>query len=178
MILTFEEFIEHYKRWGKCVNDISPSKKPLSDDKLFIRYEKYLIQENKKLQKELKVDEEWIRVSSFVRDRDRGECQLLRNVDFILGVGAAQVIRNNSNGMCNIIDVAHIFGRGAYPHLKYDPENCVCLNRYSHTFIDLYKDPFEGRFSLSKADRMYYFSWMVGEEKIKKLQLKAKGYEA
>jgi len=181
-MLSFEEFVSIYDKNGRCINQISTPKKGLTENQLKQQYNKYLKQEEKRAIKkleqiskprEIKIDEKWIEVTSFVKERDKNECQLLRNIDYLLGKGSRDTIEKLSNGLYKIVDPAHIFPRSSYPHLKYDPDNVVCLNRFSHSHIDLYRDPLEGRYSINFSERLEYFSWMVGEEKIKRLKIKA-----
>lgn len=171
-MVSYQEFVEYYKTNGKCLNQISIPKQKLNDKQLKSKYEKYQSQNLKQREKQGKIDEEWKQVSLFVRERDKGECQLLKVIDTLVGKGTAKVIRKHAFGFDKIIDVAHIYPRSGYPELKYDAENCVCLNRFSHTHIDLYKDPLEGKLDISFEERLLYFSFMVGEEVIERLQEK------
>ena len=154
----FTEFEEFYRIHGRCMNDIQPRKNPLNEAELRTRYKQYCKSEQLRLDrvatgfkkasnkrysttKEDIIDDRWERVREIVLKRDSYECCLMNLVnyydDYLLMV-------KNGGSYIKIIDVAHVLSRSTYPKLKYEPDNLVCLNRYSHSLMDTSCDPITG----------------------------------
>ena len=86
-------------------------------------------------------DKQWQKAKELVLERDRGVCRLLR----VLSIPEAMKLKKNAGGMfLNNIDPAHYRSVSERPDLCYDPNNIVCLNRYSHSNLDDFKDPLDG----------------------------------
>lgn len=169
MIRTFEDYKKHYEKWGKCVDQAFPPKNPISEKSLKKRYEKFI--KKSSFKKSFKKDEKWEQVREEVFKRDRGECQLLK----ILPLEYIQELKHNSGGLHKVIDPAHIFNKATYSSLYYDPNNIVCLNRFSHSCLDFDKDPITGE-SISKEKRNQWWNFIVGEERY--FELKKKAYDS
>ena len=85
-------------------------------------------------------DKEWKKVKDIVKDRDKNTCRLLR----ILSISEAFMLKRNAGSLLNTVDAAHYRPVSERPDLIYDPNNIVCLNRYSHSNLDDFKDPIDG----------------------------------
>lgn len=78
--------------------------------------------------------------------------------------------------MLNTIEVAHIKGKGAFAELKYDPDNAVLCNHYSHSLLDIHKSPLTGE-DITDEERTSWFrrmkehnlKWKKIEEEVSKL---------
>lgn len=176
-MITWEQFIDIYSRTGKCLGQLSRPNHKLNDKELKTRYRKYLKAEEKKQKRfeeqiekarekqkeEIKIDMELLKIYSEVDQRDSYECQLLAKYPY-----AFQVIDYVWDGLLQQIDHAHVFGKGSYPELKYDPDNIVLLNRYSHSNIDQYRDPIIGD-QITKEEREKWWIKIIGKERYNKL---------
>lgn len=185
--MTFEKFVEFYKKNGKCINSIYFPKKPLTKEQLKQKYENLLKQFEKNKQKKIeskekrenrivenakKGDPEWEETRRIVFERDGGKCQLLK---FLIDCGqydTARELRESANSFVKITDPAHIYPRSTCPQLKYDLDNVVCLNRFSHSMLDTYRDPINGKDIIDIEQRLLYFQLMVGSERIERLKEK------
>jgi len=186
--LTFEKFKEYYEKYGKCINDVSKPKKKYSEQKLKERYGKLLKQlernaERKKVsvekQQEKKkefeeVDYKWEEMKEIVFSRDKSKCQLISFLEEFNQFDTARELRESAGNLVRTIDPAHIYPRSTCPELKYDPDNVVCLNRFSHSMLDTFRDPVDGRQVLNIEERLLYFQLIVGEERMERLKLKIK----
>lgn len=61
--------------------------------------------------------------------------------------------------MLNTIEVAHIKGKGAFAELKYEPDNAVLCNHFSHSLLDIHKDPLTGK-DITDEERTSWFKRM------------------
>jgi hypothetical protein len=80
------------------------------------------------------------KLSAFARERDGG-CRLLK----ILSVDELAEWEKNQNGLGGILDAAHVFGKSAFPWMRFDEKNVVTLNRFSHNCLDTGKSPVNGK---------------------------------
>lgn len=85
-------------------------------------------------------DADWRKVKDLVSERDKGMCRLLK----VLTIPEALKLRKNAGGFLNKVDAAHYRPVSERPDLIYEPNNLVCLNRYSHSNLDDFKDPLDG----------------------------------
>ena len=167
--MTYQEFVELYQKYGKTPLQINPPKNTLNEKQLKSAYKKYLKREEKREEKIIQslVDERWEKVKKEVWDRDRGKCQLTP----LLTAGELIIFLEKSGHLKEIIDPAHIYGKGAYPFLKYDPENVVLLNRYSHSMLDTYRSPVDGS-PISQAEHTQWWCRIVGTKRYMRLEEK------
>ena len=179
-MMDFNKFKQFYDSRGICPNDNVKRKNKLNEKQLKAKYEKYIKQEDKKIEakkrymdkaknKEVKIDKEWLETEKKVRERDSNCCRLIK----VLSYNEAQRLKNNSNGLYKIIDPAHVIRRTKALNIKYDTDNIVCLNRWSHGCLDHYKDPIDGK-SISKEDVESWWKLIVGIENYNKLIEKIK----
>ena len=75
------------------------------------------------------------------RERDRG-CQYLK---YLKRVGLANDLYSKAGSLVEVLDVAHVFPKGAFPWMRHDSWNVVLLNRYTHSMIDQGKHPSTGK---------------------------------
>ena len=66
-------------------------------------------------------------------------------------------------------DVAHVFGKSAFPHMRYLEDNVVLLSREFHSRLDAGKNPLTGK-TISKEEHEGWWIRIVGEDKYKKLK--------
>lgn len=169
--MTFEEFKEFYKKFGRCPNDIGKRKNPLNERQLVSRYDKYLksLQKKKDALNRQSVDEEWDFLKKEVSERDKGSCRL---VSFLQAENSFEIIeelKHNAGHLFYIIDHAHIIRRSVSPKLKYNPKNVILLNRYSHGNLDQYRHPITGS-SIAAEEVENWWIFLVGENNYKELK--------
>lgn len=164
--MTYDEFESAYHKYGKCPGQMRPPKTKLNDKQIKFLYEKHVKKLGEK--KEFKKDEEWIEVRSEVFDRDNSSCQLIDK----LNSKQLNQISDSLFAQTKIIDPAHVFGKGAYPHMKYDVDNVVCLSRLFHSRIDSYHDPISGD-SINETEHEEWWRIIIGESRYRKLKRRA-----
>ncbi len=92
-------------------------------------------------------DKKWKEVKDKVYSRDQNRCRLLK----VLNIKEALILRRNAGPYLNQIDPAHYIAVSESPSIMYDENNICCLNHYSHSNLDSYKDPLDGH-SISKQE--------------------------
>ena len=168
--MTYEEFVSYYQRTGilNMGTSVRRSSKPLNDRQLQRAYEQRLhkleVQKEKLKARLNKPQSQDSILSDQVRLRDGNKCRLIK----LLTDVEYQEWRANQGGQGATIDAAHIFGKGAYPWMRYVPENIVCLNRFSHNSLDTYRSPINGSV-ISKEEHTNWWIRIVGKEIYSKL---------
>lgn len=180
------EFNEYYKKYGKCPNDIQSPKHKLNSIELSRRYKTYLKVVTKKeeaeqryrekqLQKKVvSIDSEWEKTKLLVTQRDRDQCQFLKclsDEEFYQFI--AHVKKVGGSFLLSTLDPAHIYPKGAYPWMKYNPDNVVQLNRFVHACLDQMKDPITDEF-ITQEQRLKWFEYMVGKQRMESLAEESK----
>jgi hypothetical protein len=136
--MTFDEFKEFYESKGYLPNDIGRRKNRLNEKQLKTRFEKY----QKSIEKKgYTKDIEWEELKSHL---NLNKCSLLKRLEEEGMLEEIEELKNNADWLMRTIDPAHIFPKGGYPYLKYDLDNVVPLNRYSHSCLDTMRDPISG----------------------------------
>ena len=141
---SLDEYILFYKKTGRCLDATSLSSvKPLNDRQLATRYDRYARREDAREEK-----------LAGLRDRVNPDAELIRQCRdrdqscvFIKFLGDSPRIRElelKAGPFLTTLDVAHVFGKGAYPWMRRELENVVLLNRYSHSMVDQGKHPIDG----------------------------------
>jgi hypothetical protein len=161
---SFYEFKEDYEEDG-FIDKISTRYYPLKqlNDK---QIQRYYLQYAKKWDKAYvrdimdatKEQSEDSKLSAFVRERDRG-CRLLK----ILTADEQAEWEKNHNGLGGLLDAAHVFGKAAFPWMRFDEKNVVTLNRFSHYCLDRSKSPVNGEI-LTDDQRKAWWQRIVGNE--------------
>ena len=167
-MLDKKSYFNYYKVRGKCIDQLEEPNQPLNERQLETKYQNYKKKEAKKLSKTFEVDKLWeeVRYKAFVRDRYI--CRLtskLAEVD-------KSLLKENAKGLYKKLDPAHVFSRGAFPHMKYEVDNLVILNRWSHSCLDSGKDPIFGK-PLEKEEIDKWWEFIVGEDLYSKLKEKS-----
>lgn len=90
--------------------------------------------------------------------RDK-HCRLLA----VLSPSERAVWNEHQNGMGDILDGAHVFGKGAYPWMRYESRNIILVNRFSHSCLDLGKSPVDGH-SVSAEEKQAWWQRIIGQE--------------
>lgn len=85
-----------------------------------------------------------------------------------------EALEEYASFLFDTIDMAHILGRGAYPHLRLDLDNVVMLNRYSHTMLDQYRHPITGKMQ-NKKTTLEWWKYIIGNEQFYRLMEKSNG---
>lgn len=174
-MIDSEKFISDCKK-GKCNRNtmITPQcKKEYKQEQCFDKYNKKLSKDKEKREqkfkdkfnKEYEEDEQWTEVRKQVFLRDKNQCQFC----VTLTKEEYEVIKPNLWGVMKTLDPAHIFSRGAFPHLKYEVSNIVTLSRYIHSCLDNCMDPFTQE-RIGKEEAKEYWIRIIGEEKYKELE--------
>jgi len=167
MLNSFEEYIEFYNKYGRCIDQVQRPKNKLNEIQLFRKWDNYKKKEERKEAKraDKQVDEKWLAVREEVFKRDDYQCQLYNKLNF-----AEKALFFNSNGyLTKTIDPAHVIPRSLSKNLYYDPDNIVTLDRIFHSRLDAFKHPLTGE-SIKKSDVEYWWVRIIGWELWTKLQ--------
>ena len=174
-MLSYEEYVEYYKKYGKTIDQMMVPKSSLNEKQLQRKYSSYVKKEEKKEEKfnnmVAHVDEDWERLKEVLIRRDGFGCKL---VSIIRGTNLYYDLRENAGHLLNTIDVAHIFPKGYYKQLYYDIDDVVWLNRYSHSMLDSYRDPIRGK-SISSTELSLWWRFIAGNDVYERLLEKIKG---
>jgi len=165
-LITLEEFTNRYHKYGKCINQMRAPKNKLNDKQIKFQYDKYVRKQSEG--RVSKVDNGWTTVREEVFIRDNNFCNLYDKLSF----NELTHIHESLFQETKIIDPAHVFGKGAYPHLKYDVDNIFCLMRLFHSRLDTYHDPITG-ISISKEEHEDWWRRIIGSDRYNKLKRKA-----
>ncbi|MFA5760064.1 MAG: hypothetical protein WC942_12045 [Clostridia bacterium] len=175
---SFEEYVNYYKKYKRCLGQMRNPKHTLNEKELKSKYEKYCKSEQKKEdkknklfeeklleEKEIPIDNQWENVYTLVHKRDKEYCRL----KLILSIEELKELNQNPISLLNQLDVAHVIPRSASKNLYYDLDNLVLLNRISHSWLDTYKNPINGK-PIKKEERDMWWKRIVGEQHFNKLQ--------
>jgi hypothetical protein len=143
---SYNEFKGDYEKRGfidKVSNRYYP-RKPLNEKQIQRYYLQYVKKRGRtpgngrmKIAGEQSEDS---KLSAFARERDGG-CRLLK----VLSSEELSEWQKNQNGLGGILDAAHVFGKSAFPWMRFDERNVVTLNRFSHSCLDNGKSPINGK---------------------------------
>lgn len=154
----FQQYKDFYLKYGKTIDQMNKPKNPLSENKLWEKYKKYL----KKLEKQNnknRIDEKWFDVVQKVKKRD-GVCQLWCKLS---EEEKNQVLNLTGNFLLDKLDPAHVFGKGSYPHMKYDTDNIVLLSRLFHSRLDHFYNPVTGK-AISREEQINWWKRIIGND--------------
>ena len=161
--MTFEEFVEYYNTYRRCPNDISPRTNVLNEKQLKNQYTKYMKSMESKA---IVIDEQWEQVKEQV---DTSKCQFISLLELHGFNQEINELKTKGSHLVYIVDIAHVFSRSGYPYMKYDLDNVIPLNRYSHSCLDTMKDPVSGN-PITKEQHELYWKYIVGQEKYLELE--------
>jgi len=154
--MEYEEFKEHYEKFGRCPNDWKKREKPLNEKQLQTRFRLYKLYQAGPVQE---VDEDWEFLKKEVDLRDKHRCRLIS----ILPPDQLRILKKNAGPMISILDHAHVLSRSSRPDLKYTTENVILLNRYSHSMIDQGRDPVTG-ILITKETAELWWRLIIGDD--------------
>ena len=178
--MNYEKFENFYREKGYLPNDVGPRKNKLNEKQIKTRYKKYLQQEERKVKKfkekrkkeresryTIHVDEKW---ENFKSQLDLSKCSLLERFEGDPEYEVVlEVMKRRGGHLLKTIDPAHVFSRAEAPHMKYEVDNVVPLNRFSHSMLDTMRSPITGE-PIDKKEHDEYWEFIVGEEKYKELK--------
>ena len=168
--MTFDEFKKFYEEKGYLPNDVEKRKNKLNETQLKTRFKKY----EKTLERtEYTKDIEW---EELKENLDFSECFLIKRLKEEQMYDEFYELQNNAGCLLKTIDPAHVFPKGGYPYLKYDLENVVPLNRYSHSCLDTMRDPISGE-PIDKEKHELFWMFIVGIERFIELKRKIEEYD-
>jgi len=179
--MSFEEFVAFYDKHERMPQQMNKPRKSLSIRQLEKGYQKYINALYKKEDRERRIfqksiikktdtkDEKWVNIRNKVFTRDGNSCRL---IEVLNPVEIEELHKRAGKYFLSILDPAHIFSRGAYSKLYYDPDNIVVLNRYSHSLLDNAKHPIFGN-PISKDEREMWWIRILGKRHYENLKEKA-----
>lgn len=162
-MMTLEEFKQFYFEKGFLPNDVGTRKNKLNEKQIKTRHKKYLKANERK---EYTIDEEWQELKTKL---DLSECSLLKRLREEQMFDEIAELQEKAGWLLRTIDPAHVFSRSSCPHMKYDVENVVPLNRYSHSCLDSMRDPISGESIDLNAHRLFWM-FIVGIERFTSLE--------
>lgn len=173
-MLSREEYKEFYRNRGRCYDSNVALKHKLNETQLNSRYDKY-VEKQKKLRdrNKFKLDEEWINLKSKLPQ----ECALIKALRIANRIAEIHEIYENGKFLVKHLDGAHVISRQKAPFMKYDIDNVVMLNRYSHSMLDFLKSPIDGT-PITKEEQDEWWKFILGEERWIRLNEKFRVGEA
>jgi hypothetical protein len=168
-MMNYEEFSEFYNQRGYCPNDVGRRKNPMNEKQLRYRFKKYEASELKRFEAQdryREVDQQWIDLK---KEMDLTKCRLAtllleeEHYDFY------NTLKSEAGHLFSTIDPAHVFGKGAYPHMKYELRNVVPLNRFSHSCLDTSRHPITGK-PISREERDKWWEYIITPEEMEYLR--------
>lgn len=159
--MTYDEFKFFYFQRGYCLGDSFKSKRSLNERQLLSKYNKFVEKEEKKKEKLKEQRRQFTQSSSIHKNNPQEfrQCALMR----LLSGYDLKLLLANAGSKAFIVDSAHIFGKGASPHLKENPNDIIYLNRFSHECLDSSKDPITGE-PITHEEEMLWWERIVGPE--------------
>jgi hypothetical protein len=160
---SYEDFKDDYEE-GHFIDKVSNRyypQKPLNIKQIqryYLQYVKKWEKANSKQEFKSTDKSDDLLLYENILERDK-ECRLLS----ILTTSERTVWNDNQNGMGGILDGAHVFGKGAYPWMRYEPKNVVILNRFSHSCLDSNKSPIDGH-PISIIEKIKWWQRIIGKE--------------
>jgi hypothetical protein len=160
---NYEEFKDDYEEYhyiDKVSRRYYPQK-PLNDKQIqryYLQYAKKWEKAYGKISENVKTQSEDSKLSAFVRERDGG-CRLLK----LLLPDEISEWNKNQNGLGGILDVAHVFSKGAFPWMRFDKKNVITLNRFSHGCLDNGKSPVNGK-AITDEERKLWWQRIIGDD--------------
>lgn len=165
--ISFEQFVETYERTGRIPNGFPGRKRPYSERELKKKYNQFCaaFEPKERTVAQIETDQRWMETKEESARIYGTKCLLLLRLSSV----EVSELKMKSSGFHQTIDPAHVFGKGAFKHMKYLPENVVPLNRYSHSMLDQQKHPIYGT-SLSIEEKEEWWEFIVGKETYESLK--------
>jgi len=111
-----------------------------------------------------KNDEQWKLTRASVFTRDNMSCRLLR----VITPQEAIILKKNAGKALLTLDPAHVVAVSIAPHMCYDVDNIVALNRYSHSMLENSFNPITGD-RIAAEDEENWWKRIIGDELFTKL---------
>jgi len=163
-IMTEKEFWAYHEKNPGRFPDVSYSvnkeyRSASSRRKRYFHYVSRMQEQENQLQLKMaeKPDEQAVSFREAVLKRDGNRCQLCKS----LKTEEMRTLMDNAGILWKVIDVAHIKSRGSSPDKKWDLDNVVLLNRYSHSMLDQGKHPLRGT-PISPAEKAEWWNRIIG----------------
>lgn len=168
--ITLEEFMEFYRSYGFCKGDTYRRKNPYTPSQLKTRYKKYI----RKLEKQEEKQEEdkitYVDIKNQVYTRDTNRCRLYNKLSPYQQIEVSELLSSDQFGT---LDIAHVFSRGVYPHMKYDVDNMVLLYRLFHSRLDAHLNPITGKY-IANEELEDWWKLIIGNTLYEKLRDRSK----
>ena len=178
MPLTFEDYKKYYHKNKRFPDGAYVSPKGYNEAQLKSKFKKYIASLNKKQealkryiknakdkQMHRKTDLKWEVVKQEIDKRDGKKCRLYK----ILNITEKKQIEKDLIGNGKSLDRAHVFGKGAFPHMKYNSANIVTLYRIFHQRLDTYYHPIFNK-PITEEERNEIWIRIIGTENFEKLR--------
>jgi hypothetical protein len=91
--------------------------------------------------------------------RDGGMCRLWA----VLTPYEKRELLQGGGDIIRILDTAHVFGKNANPHMRYDLDNVAMLFRTFHERLDQGKSPVSGK-TIPHSEKVDWWRRIVGEQ--------------
>jgi hypothetical protein len=92
--------------------------------------------------------------------RDKSRCRLMGILTY---AEMRELINNSIPLLLHKLDCAHVFGKNAYPKMRYVIDNVVLLNRVSHGWLDVGKSPINGK-PITVEEKQAWWERIVGKK--------------
>jgi len=166
---TYEEYEKEYLATGRLYSGkvFKIPNRPLNEKQLRTAYKNHMRKLERTSQKNENGREESLdaAVRNKCFERDRGCCQiaaLFTGTEFLR-------FKEANNGLEAKLDAAHIFGKKAFPRMRYLEANVVMVNRASHNWLDACKSPVDGK-PITAEERATWWKRAVGTERYNVLE--------
>jgi hypothetical protein len=163
--ISFDEYCEKYKSTGFLLSGkyLKKPTKLLNDNQLKTQYETHIrklerIKEGKAASASNITKDQIIRQECQKRDRSR--CRLMR---ILTCVEMRDLINNSIPLLLHKLDCAHVFGKNAYPKMRFVVDNVVLLNRVSHGWLDSGKSPINGK-PITTEEKKVWWERIAGKK--------------
>lgn len=157
--MTYEQYKDHYEKYGMCVNDSFRRKNRYTENQLKTRYEKY----RKQLEDNGDTEDQKLRKDLIRRDKT---CQLFSRLtmDEKIDLKKNEVFVDYKN-----CDTCHVFNKSSYPWMRYDLLNVVLLARVFHNRLDQHKHPITGK-QMTREQTNDWWKRIIGVDRWNYLQ--------
>lgn len=167
-MLTFDRYQRmERKKAGRDFNETQWNSKYkrycASEEKRRAREQRYAENARKKTHE---YDKRW---KALRESRDTSFCTLLVKLQQEKRFSDIMYIKDVGGGFHKTIDLAHVIARSESPDMKYDNDNIIPLNRYSHRNLDTYRDPIYGT-PITSGEVEKWWRYLVGDGKYDELK--------
>jgi hypothetical protein len=163
--ISFEEYCEKYKSTGFLLSGkyLKKPTKPLNGNQLKTQYEVHIrklerIGEGKTASASDITKDQIIRQECQKRDGNR--CRLMRILTY---VEMRELVNNSIPLLLHKLDCAHVFGKNAYPKMRFVVDNVVLMNRVSHGWLDSGKSPINGK-PITAEEKKVWWERITGKK--------------